>query len=151
MTKVSDKILAYFAEFDRANNAFAADLIAPYVSDPVIGADPNGAIQVVKKEDYLAGTAQSQAHLRALGFQFVKTIPLEEIPLNAHYTMVKTHGIMHLEKIPGQPIDLTHDTIYILYVKEGSPKLVFTLTHEDPMKMLQEQQQNVPTDSDWLY
>ena len=63
----------------------------------------------------------------------------EEIPLGDHYTMVKTHGTMRLEKIPGQPIDLVHDAVYILFIKDGSPTIVFTLTHEDPMKMAQEQ------------
>ncbi len=138
MNQVSDTIKTLFEQFDRANNAFEPDLLAPHVSDLLVSADPNGAIQVVKKEDYLAGTAKSQADLHALGFQFVKTVPVEEIPLNPHYTMVKTHGTMRLEKIPGQPIDLVHDTVYILYIAEDSPRIVFTLTHEDPKQMAQE-------------
>jgi hypothetical protein len=138
VNQVSDIIKAFFEDFERANNAFEPDLLAPHVSDPLVGADPNGALQVVKKEDYLAGIAQSQAYLHTLGFQFVKTVPVEETPLNTHYTMVKVRGTMRLEKIPGQPIDLVHDTIYILFIKDGSPKTVFTLTHEDPMKMAQE-------------
>lgn len=46
---------------------------------------------------------------------------------------------MRLEKIPGQPIDLIHDTVYILYIKDEKPKMVFTLSHEDPMKMAKNQ------------
>jgi len=138
MAQVSNIIRAFFEKVERANNAFEPELLAPHVSDPLVGADPNGAIQVVKKEDYLAGTAKSQEYLHTLGFQFVKTVPVEEIPLNPHYTMVKTHGMMRIEKTPGQPIDLIHDTVYILFVKGVSPKIVFTLTHEDPMKMAQE-------------
>src|SRR4051812_11332701 len=109
MHYVSDTIQAFFEDFNRANNAFDPDLLAPHVSDLMVGADPNGAIQVISKADYLAGTAKSQAYLQSLGFQFVKAIPVEEIPLSAHYTLVKTKGTMRLKKTPGQPIDLAHD------------------------------------------
>jgi hypothetical protein len=80
MNQVSDKIRAFFEDFGRANNAFAPELLAPHVSDPVVGADPNGALQVMRKEDYLAGIANSRAYLHALGFQFVKLVPIEETP-----------------------------------------------------------------------
>jgi hypothetical protein len=139
MGQVSDGMKAFFAEFERANNAFAAELLAPLVGDPLVGADPGGAMQVVKKEDYLAGVAGSREYLQSLGFQFVKLVPVEELPLNPLYTMVKVHGTMHLEKIAGQPIDLIHDTVYILFVGDGSPRICFTLTHEDPLKMAQDQ------------
>src|SRR5437870_154057 len=46
---------------------------------------------------------------------------------------------MRLEKTPGQPIDLAHDAIYILFIKDGKPQIVFVLSHEDPMKMAQDQ------------
>lgn len=139
MNQVSDNIKAFFENFVQANNAFDPDLLAPHVSDPLVGADPNGAIQVVSKADYLAGTAKSQAYLHSLGFQFIKAVPIEEIPLTEHYTLVKTKGTMRLEKTPGQPIDLAHDASYILFIKDGKPQIVFALSHEDPMKMAQEQ------------
>jgi hypothetical protein len=140
MNQVSDRIRAFFEGFERANTSFDPDIRAPYVSDPLVGADPNGAVQVISKEDYLAGTAKSQQYLHSLGFQFVTTVPVEEIPLSKHYTLVKTKGTMRLEKTPGRPIDLTHDASYILFIKDGNPQIVFALSHEDPMKMAQEQQ-----------
>src|SRR5215212_1378746 len=124
MYPVSDNIRAFFEDFNRANNAFDPTLLAPHVSDPLIGADPNGVTQVISKADYLAGTAQSQAYLQSLGFQFVKAIPVEEIPLSEHYTLVKTKGTMRLEKTPRQPIDLSHDAAYILFINDGRPLIV---------------------------
>jgi hypothetical protein len=109
------------------------------MSDPVVGAYPDGRIQVLTKDDYLAGIGERQTYMDSLGFQFLKTVPLEETSFGNHYTMVKTHGTMRLEKTPGQPIDLVHDTVYILFIKEGSAKYVFTVTHEDPKTMMQEQ------------
>ena len=138
MNQVSENVKAFFENFDHANNAFEADLLAPLVSDPVVGADPNGGVGVIKKDDYLAGTAERKAFLSALGFQSVNVVPVEETPLGNDYVLVKVHGTMRLEKIPGQPIDLVHNAAYILYVKDGSSRIVFTLTHEDPMKMAQE-------------
>ena len=137
MNQVSDQIRAFFEEFERANNAFEPDLLAPLVGGSLVGANPNGVLQVVSKEDYLAGTAKSQAYLHSLGFQFIKAVPVEEIPLSEHYTLVKTKGTMRLEKTPRQPIDLVHDAAYILFIIDGKPRIVFTLTHEDPMKMAQ--------------
>ncbi|MBV9229362.1 MAG: nuclear transport factor 2 family protein [Chloroflexi bacterium] len=139
MNQVSDKIRAFFEEFERANNAFDPDLLASLVGDPLVGADPNGVVQAISKKDYLAGTAKSQQYLQSLGFQFVKVVPVEEISLSEHYMMVKTKGTMRLEKIKGQPIDLVHDATYILFIKDSKPQIVFALSHEDPMKMAQEQ------------
>ncbi|MDQ0221194.1 hypothetical protein ELQ35_17885 [Peribacillus cavernae] len=75
MNQVSDKICVYFEEFNRGHNAFEPDLLAPHVSDSLVGTGPGGAIQVVSKEDYLTGTAKSEAYLHSLGSQFVKTVP----------------------------------------------------------------------------
>ena len=35
MNQVSDKIRAFFEDFNRANNAFDPNLLAPHVSDPL--------------------------------------------------------------------------------------------------------------------
>jgi hypothetical protein len=139
MSYVSDNIRAFFEDFNRANNAFDPHFLAPHVSDPLVGADPNGVTQVISKADYLAGIVQSQEYLQSLGFQFVKVVPVEEIPLSAHYTLVKTKGTMRLEKTAGQPIDLAHDAAYILFINDGKPQIVFVLSHEDPMKMAHDQ------------
>ncbi|HZR40397.1 MAG TPA: hypothetical protein VFB12_09800 [Ktedonobacteraceae bacterium] len=143
MNQVSDKIRAFFEDFNQANNAFEPEFLAPLVGGTLVGADPNGVIQAISKEDYLAGVAKSQEYLQSLGFQFVKAVPVEEISLSEHYTMVKTKGTMRLEKTPGQPIDLAHDATYILFIKDGRPQIVFALSHEDPMKMAQEQHGSV--------
>ncbi|QBD80849.1 hypothetical protein EPA93_34730 [Ktedonosporobacter rubrisoli] len=139
MPQVSDVIRTFFKEFEQANNAFAPDRLASLVSDPLVGADPNGVVQAIAKEDYLSGIVQSQQYLQMLGFQYIKAVPIEEIQLSEHYVLVKTQGTMHIEKTPGQPIDLVHNAAYILFVKDGKAQIVFSLTHEDPMKMLQEQ------------
>lgn len=66
MNQVSDVIVGFFAEFNRWNNAFD---LAPLLSEPVLGADPHGAIQVLTKDEYVTGVAEGLAQLRSIGFQ----------------------------------------------------------------------------------
>lgn len=137
MNQVSDIIKTFFEDFERASNEFERDLLASQFSDPFMAADPHGGIQVVKKDDFLAGIAKRQAFFYSIGFQFVKIDPFEEIQLDSHYMMVKAHGSMRFEKTPGQPVDVNNDAIYILFMQGDSPKIVFNLTHEDLIKVLQ--------------
>lgn len=138
MSQVSDIIKTFFEDFERASNTFERDLLVSQFCDPFISADPNGGIQVVKQDDFLAGIAKRQAFFHSIGFQFVKIDPFEENSLDARYVMVKAHGSMRFEKTSGQLIDIDNDTTYVLFIKDNSPKIIFTLTHEDLMKIMQE-------------
>ncbi len=137
--RVSSLVKTFFREFDRANNLFDPALLAPHLSSTFAGADPHGDVQVVRKDDFLTGIGKRQAYLETLGFRFVKLVPLEEIPLSEHYLLVKTHGVMRLEKSPDETIDLVHDAAYVLYIKDSLPKIVFALSHDDPLSMAQAQ------------
>jgi hypothetical protein len=139
MNPISDAVEAFFQELDRANNRFDPNLLAPLLADTLVGADPNGAVLALTKADFLAGISERRAYLSELGFRSVKTVPLEETALTDRYTMVRTHGVMQLEKTPDRRIELVHDSIYILFVRDGSPRIVFTLSHEDPKKMMHDQ------------
>ena len=140
MTKnqVSSVIDQFFEEFERVSNTFERDLLARQFSDPFIAAGPDGGIQVVKKEDFLAGIAKRQAFFHSIGFQFVKIVPLEETRLDDHYVMVKVQSRMRFEKNPGHPVNLKDSSSYILFIQDDSPKIVFYTTHENLMKIMQE-------------
>jgi hypothetical protein len=138
MKEISDPIRTFFEDFERASNTFERDLLATQFSDPFMAADPQGGIQVVKKDDFLAGIAKRQAFFHSIGFQFVKIVPLEETRLDAHYVMVKAHTSMRFEKTAAQPSDIGNDSTYILFIKDDAPKIVFNLTHGDLLKIMQE-------------
>src|SRR5215469_9113575 len=138
VNQVSDVIKKFFEDFERGSNTFESDLLALQFSDPFMAADPDGGIQVVKKDDFLAGISQRQAFFQSMGFQFVKVSLLDETRLDDHYVMVKAHVQMRFEKNQGQPIDLIDYSTYILFVKDDSPKIVFYTTHENLMKIMQE-------------
>jgi hypothetical protein len=138
MNQVSDVVKTFFEDFERGSNTFERDLLASQFSDPFMAADPDGGIQAVKKDDFLAGIAKRQAFFQFIGFQFVKIVPLNETRLDDHYMMVKVHSHMRFEKNPGQPIDLKDSSTYILFVKDASARIVFYTTHENFMKIMQE-------------
>ena len=102
-----------------------------------MAADPDGGIQVVKKDDFLAGIAKRHAFFQSIGFQFVKIVPLDETGMDDHYSMVKVLSHMRFEKNPGQPIDLKDASTYILFIRDDLPKIVFYTTHENVMTILQ--------------
>jgi hypothetical protein len=137
MQPVSPAVKTFFAEFERASNTFEQDLLARQWSDPFMVADPEGGIRVVTREDFLAGVAKRQAFLHALGFQFVTIVPVAETRLDEHYVLVTTHAEMRFEQQPGHPIDLKYDGTYIVFIKGDAPRVVFSLTHEDLVKLMQ--------------
>ena len=137
MKQVSDAVKTFFEEFERGSNTFERDLLALLFSDPFMAADPDGGIQVVKKDDFLAGITKRHAFFQSLGFQFVKIVPLDETQMDDHYRMVKVLAHMRFEKSPGQPIDVKDASTYILFMRDDSPKIVFYTTHENSMNILQ--------------
>ena len=65
MKQVSDVVKTFFEEFERGSNTFERDLLAHLFSDLFMAADPDGGIQVVKKDDFLAGIAKRHAFFQS--------------------------------------------------------------------------------------
>jgi hypothetical protein len=72
MKQVSDVVKTFFEEFERGSNTFERDLLTLLFIDPFMAADPDGGIQVVKKDDFLAGIANRHAFFQSLGFLFIR-------------------------------------------------------------------------------
>lgn len=136
---VRESIVTYFKNFEEANNLYSPELLEPLVSDPLVGASPSGEVQAVTKEDYLAGTKESGEYLKSLGYKSFTLTPVAETPLKDNYVLVNVLGKVRVEKESGQTFDLVHDSFYILYVKEDSIKMVFTITHDAPLEMMEDQ------------
>jgi len=52
--------------------------------------------------------------------------------------MAKVQWQMRFEKNSGKPIDTQSSSTYILFIEDESPKIVFYLTHENFMTIMQE-------------
>jgi hypothetical protein len=111
MKEVSPVVTTFIEDFERGSNTFERDLLAIQFSDPFMAADPNGSIQVVKMDDFIAGISKRQAFFQSIGFQFVKIVSLDETRLDDHYVMAKVQAQMRCEKNPGKPIDITSSRI----------------------------------------
>ncbi len=138
MHQMSAAVQKFFEEFEQASNTFDGEHLASLFSDPFMAADPNGCIQVAKKDDLVAGTSKRRAFFQSVGFQFVKIVVLDETRLDDHYTMAKAHVHMRFEKYPGNPINVKNDSTYILFITDNASKIVFNLTHGDFMTIMQE-------------
>src|SRR6266702_6549477 len=138
MNQVTDIVKSFFEDFERSSNTFESDLIAAQFSDSFMAADPSGNTQVVKKDEFIAGISKRQAFLQSVGFKSVQIRVLEEKQLDKHYMLVKTQAHMQLEKNSGMPIEITSNSTYILFTKDDSPKIVFYLTHEKLVEIMQE-------------
>jgi len=137
MSQASDVVQKFFEDFERSSNTFESDLLSLQFSDPFMAADPDGGIQVVKMDDFIAGIAKRRAFFQSLGLQFTKMVSLDETRLNEHYVMANVHWQMHFEQDPGKQVDAHNSSVYILFVKDDSPRIVFYLTHENIMKVMQ--------------
>ena len=139
MPEISDSVSAFFREFEEASNRFDGIRIAALFSDPYLAADPHGAVRVASRDEMLAGVARRQAYFDSLGLQSVRVSPVQETRLADRYLMVRCHAAMRFEKQPGQPVDVSDDTVSILFTGEGrAPRIVFSLTHGDLAAIMRE-------------
>ena len=56
---------------------------------------------------------------------------LNETGMDEHYAMVRAQFVWRFEKTAAPPIDVTVDSTFILYIKDGVPRIVFHQEHED--------------------
>ena len=59
------------------------------------------------------------------GHQSTKLVSLNETRLDEHYMLAGAQFVCALRKALAQPIDVEVDSTFILYVKDGVPKIVF--------------------------
>jgi len=92
-------------------------------------AGPNG-VRVTEKPAVLAGLAKGRELFKTLGHKTTKLVSLDETRLDEHYTMVRARFVWRFEKVPA-PIDVDVDSTFILFIKDGVPRIVFQHEHED--------------------
>ncbi len=61
---------------------------------------------------------------------------MDETRVGEHYAMVRAQFVWRFEKAPAPPIDVEVDSTFILYLKDGVPKIVFHHEHEDFWQVL---------------
>jgi hypothetical protein len=126
----SYKIKAFFEGVEQAGNSMDLALIDSQFEDQFIFANPNGS-QVVEKENFLAALPKRREFFKSLGHLSTRILSLDEIRLDDQYTMVKAKFLMQFLTPSGQLVKTEVDSIYILFLKGDSPKIVMQIEHED--------------------
>jgi|SRR5579859_6509691 len=99
MNQVSDVVKKIFEDFERASNTFEGDLLALQFSDPFMAADPDGRIQVAKKDDFIAGISKRQAFFQSIGFHLhglLRPLPLQHLKNLLYSTKHMDSGLIEL-------------------------------------------------------
>ena len=119
----------FFEQYERSRNTFDLGLIDSQYPDSFMFAGPHG-VQVAEKPTMLAGVSKGQELIKALGHTTTKLVALDETKLDEHYAMVRARFVWRFEKA-SVSIDVDLDSTFILYVKDGVPRIVFQHEHED--------------------
>ena len=104
-------------------------LVAQY-ADTCMFAGPDGA-RVAERHAVLAGFPKALELLRTVGHTSTRLASLDETTVDEHYTMVRAQFVWRFDKATAPPIDVTVDSTFILYMKDGVPRIVFQQEHED--------------------
>ena len=59
-----------------------------------------------------------------------------ETSVDEHYAVVRAQFVWRFEKAAALPIDVTVDSAFVLYLKDGVPRIVFHHEHEDFWQLL---------------
>ena len=74
--------------------------------------------------------------LKTVGHTSTKLASLNETRVDEHYAMVRAQFVWRFEKAAAPPIDVKVDSTFILYIKDGVPRIVFQQEHEDFWQVL---------------
>lgn len=130
MQTASAVVREFFLQYERSRNTFDTDLIEAQYPDAFMFAGPDGA-RVVEKRAVLVALSKGSELFRTLGLISTTLESLEEIRLDEHYTMVRARLVWRFEKAATKPVDVGVDSVFILYIKDGVPTIVFQHEHED--------------------
>jgi len=130
MNTTTPAVQEFFDQYAQSRSALDIDLIASQYPDSIMFAGPNGA-RVAEKSAILAAFPKGQEFLKAHGHKSTKVLSLDESRLDDHYVLVRAQFVWRFEKSSAQPIDVRVDSTFILYINNGSPKIVFQHERED--------------------
>jgi hypothetical protein len=130
MNTVTPLVQEFFNQYARGRSVLDIDLIASQYPDSFMFAGPNGA-RVAEKPAVVAAFSKGREFLRGLGYKSTEVRSLDETKVDQHYLLVRALFVWRFQQASAQPIDVKVDSTFILYLNEGTPKIVFQHEHED--------------------
>jgi ketosteroid isomerase-like protein len=123
-------VQAFFDQYARSRSAMDIDRIASQYADSCMFAGPGGA-RVAEKQAVREGFPKAMELLKTVGHTSTKLASVNETRMDEHYAMVRAQFVWRFEKAAAPPTDVNVDSTFILYTKDGVPKIVFQHEHED--------------------
>jgi ketosteroid isomerase-like protein len=130
MDVATPAVQEFFDQYARSRSAMDIDRIASQYADSSMFAGPDGA-RVAEKQAVLAGFPKALELLKTVGHTSTRLASLHETRVDDRYAMVRAQFVWRFEKASALPIDVEVDSTFILYLKDGVPKIVFQHEHED--------------------
>jgi hypothetical protein len=125
----------FFDQYARSRSAMDTVRIASQYADWSMFAGPDGA-QVAEKQAVLTGFPKALKLLKTVGHTSTRLASLHQSRVDDHYAMVRAQLVWRFEKAAAPPIDVEVDSTFILYLKDGVPRIVFQHEHEDFWQVL---------------
>jgi ketosteroid isomerase-like protein len=138
MNTTTPAVQEFFDQYAQSRSVLDIDLIASQYSDSIMFAGPNGA-RATEKPAILAAFSKVQEFLKAHGHQSTKVLSLDESKLDDHYVLVRAQFVWRFEKSSAQQKVVEIDSTFILYLNNGSLKIVFQQEREDFQQALRAQ------------
>ena len=130
MNVATPVVQEFFEQYARSRSGMDIDGIVSQYADLCMLAASDGA-RVAERPTLLAGFPKALGLLKTVGHTSTDLSSLHETSVDEHYAMVRAQFIWRFEKAAARPIDVTVDSTFILYMKDGVPKIVFHHEHED--------------------
>ena len=130
MDVATPAVQEFFDQYARSRSAMDIDRIVSQYADSCMLAAADGA-KVVEKQALLEGFSKALELLKTVGHTSTQVASLDETRVDEHYAMVRAQFVWRFEKAAAPPIDVEVDSTFILYLKDGVPKIVFQHEHED--------------------
>ena len=125
----------FFEQYTRSRSAMDIDRIVSQYADPCMFAGPDG-VRVPERQAILEGFPKALELLKGVGHTSTNLASLNETKVDERYAMVRAQFVWRFEKAAAPPIDVEVDSTFILYLKDGVPKIVFHQEREDLWQVL---------------
>jgi len=130
MDVTTPAVQEFFHQYARSRSAMDSDHIASQYAESCMFAAHDGP-RVAEKQAIREGFPRALKLLKTVGHTSTQLASLDETRVDEHYTMVRAQFVWRFEKAAAPPIDVTVDSTFILYIKDGVLTIVFHHEHED--------------------
>lgn len=128
-------IKAFFDEYEQGANTFDLAMNRRERADDWLVASPNGVGIAHNDERFGERLAARHQQLLAMGYQSAAITSLTEMPLDDHYSLIKTAWRQKYAKNE-QVIEVDITVDYIVRIEGQTAKIVCSIAHEDEDALL---------------